>query len=222
MVTARRADVAEPLVDRQLLFAADAQGLVGLAARLQDVGDLADGDGAGADVAEALETGSCSSRRRRRASAGCPRRTSNSEKGSRVGALTHRPRPGNFSGPLRITVCPLAVAKGRLHLTKTAHEPVIPADRRDRLLVEVAGLAVTILANPTPPERRGDRGRNVGPAGETPEAGDLQSFRLGQGAAFPPELEQGGRGGIGQGRGVGRAVGGEDRFQEAGDAVVRA
>ena len=119
-------------------------------------------------------------------------------------------------------MCPLAVAEGRLHLTKTAHEPVIPADRRDRLLVEVAGLAVTILANPTPPERRGDRGRDVGPAGETPEAGDLQFFRLGRGAAFPPELEQGGRGGLDQGRGVGRAVGGEDRFQEAGDAVVRA
>ena len=49
-----RADVAEPLVDRQLLLAADAEGLVGLAPRRQDVGDPAEGDGAGADVAEPL------------------------------------------------------------------------------------------------------------------------------------------------------------------------
>ena len=54
MVTARRAHVAQPLVDRQLLLAADAQGLVELAAGLEDVGDLAHGDGARADVAEAL------------------------------------------------------------------------------------------------------------------------------------------------------------------------
>ena len=48
------ADVAEALVDRQLFLAADAQGLVEIAARLEDVGDLAHGDGARADVAEAL------------------------------------------------------------------------------------------------------------------------------------------------------------------------
>ena len=54
MVTARVADVAEALVDRQLLLAADAQGLVEIAAGLEDVGDLAHGYGARADVAEAL------------------------------------------------------------------------------------------------------------------------------------------------------------------------
>src|SRR6266851_6638122 len=37
--------VAEPGVDRQLLLAADAQGLVELAALHQDVGDTAPGDG---------------------------------------------------------------------------------------------------------------------------------------------------------------------------------
>ena len=54
MVTARARDVAEALVDRQLLLAADAQRLVELAAALQDVGDLAHRHGARAHVAEAL------------------------------------------------------------------------------------------------------------------------------------------------------------------------
>ena len=58
-MTARGAHVAEPLVDRQLLLAADAQRLVELAARLQDVGDLAHGDGARAHVAEPLENTGC-------------------------------------------------------------------------------------------------------------------------------------------------------------------
>ncbi len=53
-VTAADAGVAEPLVDRQLDLAADAQGLVVVAALVGDVGDLAPGDGGGPGVAEPL------------------------------------------------------------------------------------------------------------------------------------------------------------------------
>ena len=48
-VTAQRSEV---LVDRQFLLAADAQGFVELAPGPQDVGDLAHGDGARADIGE--------------------------------------------------------------------------------------------------------------------------------------------------------------------------
>ena len=54
IVDGARADVAQPLVYRQLLLPSDAQGLVELAARLQDVGDLAHRDCARVDVAQPL------------------------------------------------------------------------------------------------------------------------------------------------------------------------
>ena len=48
------AGVAQPLVDRQLDFAADPQRLVVVPALVGDVGDLAPGDGGGAGVAQPL------------------------------------------------------------------------------------------------------------------------------------------------------------------------
>jgi hypothetical protein len=49
-----RANVAEALVDGELFVAADAEGLVELAARLEGVGDLPQGDGPPAYATEAL------------------------------------------------------------------------------------------------------------------------------------------------------------------------
>jgi hypothetical protein len=39
------ADIAEPLVDRQFLLLADAQGFIQIASGLQDIGDFAHGEG---------------------------------------------------------------------------------------------------------------------------------------------------------------------------------
>ena len=73
MVTRAGADVAEALVDRQLLLAADAQRLVELAPGLQDVGDLALVTARERTSPRRSKTGSCSSRRMRSASSSSPR-----------------------------------------------------------------------------------------------------------------------------------------------------
>jgi hypothetical protein len=73
-----RANVAEALVDGELFVAADAEGLVELAARLEGVGDLPQGDGPSSlRHRGARIRGGCGGRRRAgRAPGGCRRSSS--------------------------------------------------------------------------------------------------------------------------------------------------